>query len=280
MLVTCERRAADPIVPLGLLRTRTVWVSSAALFLATAALFSITVFIPLYLGDHHRRDPDRSRAAARADDAARHHRSDHPRGPRDRPDGRYKRYPIIGLALMAVGLGLLAALAPHPSQARTAVAIAVFGLGFGMVGQVLIVAVQNGVDRRQLGVAMATTSFFRGLGGAVGAAILGAVFAAQAGTDTGGVSLQALGSLARADVIDGVQTVFLVAAPIAVIALAIVTLLREVPLQRRGGAERRRGGRPRRGRLRLVARGCTQARRDRSAWPARLLRTRPFTASA
>lgn len=49
-----------------------------------------------------------------------------------------------------------------------------------MVGQVLVVAVQNGVDRRRLGVAMATTSFFRGLGGAVGAAVLGAVFAARA----------------------------------------------------------------------------------------------------
>ena len=59
-----------------------------------------------------------------------------------------------------------------------------FGLGFGMVTQVLIVAVQNSVDRRELGVATATTGFFRALGGAVGAAVLGAVFAAQAGAAT------------------------------------------------------------------------------------------------
>jgi MFS family permease len=96
--------------------------------------------------------------------------------------------------------------------------LALFGLGFGLVGQVLIVAVQNGVDRRRLGVAMATTSFFRGLGGAVGAAVLGAVFAARAGTSS------------PADVIDGVQAVFVVAAPIAAVALAVVLLLREVPL--------------------------------------------------
>ena len=51
-----------------------------------------------------------------------------------------------------------------------------------MVTQVLIVAVQNSVERRELGVATATTGFFRALGGAVGAAVLGAVFAAQAGT--------------------------------------------------------------------------------------------------
>lgn len=48
-LVARERRAPDPIVPLNLLRTRPVAVSSVALFLTTAALFSITVFVPLYL---------------------------------------------------------------------------------------------------------------------------------------------------------------------------------------------------------------------------------------
>jgi hypothetical protein len=47
-LTARERRAADPIVPIGLLRTRAVAVASSALFLATAALFSITVFVPLF----------------------------------------------------------------------------------------------------------------------------------------------------------------------------------------------------------------------------------------
>ncbi|HEY6775510.1 MAG TPA: MFS transporter, partial [Thermoleophilaceae bacterium] len=48
-LVVQERRVADPIVPLQLLRTRTVALVSTALFLATAALFAITVFVPLFL---------------------------------------------------------------------------------------------------------------------------------------------------------------------------------------------------------------------------------------
>ncbi len=51
-----------------------------------------------------------------------------------------------------------------------------------MVTQVLIVAVQNSVEKRELGIATATSGFFRALGGAVGAAVLGTVFAAQAGT--------------------------------------------------------------------------------------------------
>jgi MFS family permease len=109
-------------------------------------------------------------------------------------------------------------------------ALALFGLGFGMVGQVLITAVQNSVDRRELGIAMATTSFFRGLGGAIGAAVFGAVFAAQSSAGASVSALSATGGTTRTDVIDGVQAVFIAAAPIALLALAIVLALREVPL--------------------------------------------------
>ena len=107
-----------------------------------------------------------------------------------------------------------------------------FGLGFGMVTQVLIVAVQNSVDRRELGVATATTGFFRALGGAVGAAVLGAVFAARAGA-------HGAAHMLRADVIDGVQAVFLVAAPLAALALLIVLRLPELPAADRPTASRK-----------------------------------------
>jgi MFS family permease len=143
--------------------------------------------------------------------------------------GRYKAFPVAGLALMTAALIELAVTAADPSRTLIALGLAAFGLGFGVVGQVLTVAVQNDVDRRQLGVAMATTSFFRGLGGAIGAAMLGAVFAARAGS-IGDGAVGGLGPSARADVIDAVQTVFLVAAPIAGLALLIVLLLPERPL--------------------------------------------------
>jgi EmrB/QacA subfamily drug resistance transporter len=240
-LVARERRAPDPIVPLDLLRTRPVVVSSAALFLTTAALFSITVFVPLYLQVTTRATPTEA-GLLLVPMMLGITLSTNLAGRAIANTGRYKRYPIIGLGLMTIALGILAVVAPHPSRTATGIGLAVFGLGFGMVGQVLIVAVQNSVDRRRLGIAMATTTFFRGLGGAIGAAVLGAIFAARAGTGTGaGKSLSALGAAARTDIIDGVQTVFLAAAPIAAIALVIVLFLREEPLRRDAPGTARNG---------------------------------------
>jgi EmrB/QacA subfamily drug resistance transporter len=219
-LVARERRVADPIVPLDLLRSRTVAVASAALFLTTAALFAVNVFVPLFLQAATGATPVEAglllvpamlgitvstNLAGRAIAAT----------------GRYKRFPLLGLALMSGALVLLAVVAGDPSRTTTGIALAVFGLGFGMVGQVLTVAVQNGVDHTRLGVAMATTSFFRGLGGAVGAAALGAVFASRAGG----------GAATPAGVVDGVRAVFVVAAPVAVVAFFVVLALREVPLR-------------------------------------------------
>jgi MFS family permease len=233
-LLLRERRAADPIVPFHLLRMPAVAVASSALFLGTAALFSITVFVPLFLQTTTGATPTEAglllvpamlgitvsttlsgRSIART--------------------GRYKRFPIAGLGMMTAALILLAALSSHPSQLATGFGLLVFGLGFGMVTQVLVTAVQNSVDRRELGIATATTGFFRALGGAVGAAVLGAVFAAQVGasaSDGGGSGLH--GAL-RTDVIHGVQDVFLVSAPLAALALVAVLFLKERPLKETAG---------------------------------------------
>jgi predicted MFS family arabinose efflux permease len=226
-LLLRERRAVDPIVPFHLLRMPAVAVASSALFLGTAALFAVTVFVPLFLQTTTGATPTEAglllvpamlgitlsttlsgRSIART--------------------GRYKRFPVAGLGLMTAALVLLAILSAHPSQVATGIGLAVFGLGFGMVTQVLVTAVQNSVDRRELGMATATTGFFRALGGAAGAAVLGAVFAAQVGATSDGRGLD--GAL-RSDVINGVQDVFLVAAPLAALALIAVLFLKEQPLK-------------------------------------------------
>jgi EmrB/QacA subfamily drug resistance transporter len=229
-LLAHERRIPDPIVPFHLLRARSVAVASGGLFLATAALFSVTVFVPLLLQTATGATPTEGglllapamlgitisttlsgRSIART--------------------GRYKVFPIAGLALMTGALALLAAFAADPRALTIGIGLIVFGLGFGMVTQVLITAVQNTVERRELGIAMAVTGFFRGLGGAVGAAVLGAVFAAHAGSSVSDASGPGLGSVIQSDVISGAQAVFLVAAPLAALALLIVLRLPESRLR-------------------------------------------------
>jgi EmrB/QacA subfamily drug resistance transporter len=229
LLVAHERREADPVVPFDLLRTRVVALVSVALFLGTAALFAVTVFVPLFLEAATGASPTEAGlllAPAMLGITV----STTLSGRSIARTGRYKRFPLAGLGGMTAGLVLLAALADERSQAATGVGLAVFGLGFGMVTQVLIVAVHNSVDRQKLGVATAVTGFFRALGGAVGAAVLGAVFAAQAGADVADSGAH-IGAALRDGVVDGVQSVFLVAAPLAALALLAVWFLPEKPLE-------------------------------------------------
>jgi EmrB/QacA subfamily drug resistance transporter len=230
-LVARTRQAEDPIVPLRLLRSPVVALSSTGLFLVTATMFSITVFVPLFLQTTTGATPTQA-GLLLIPMLIGITLSTNLSGRTIERTGRYKAFPLAGLAMMSAALVTLATVVDHPSRISTGFALALFGLGFGMVGQVLIIAVQNGVDRRELGVAMAVTSFFRALGGAVGAAILGAIFAARVGTaGTGTIAVKAAG---RADVISGVHTVFLVTAPIALLALCAVIAIKEVPLRRAG----------------------------------------------
>jgi EmrB/QacA subfamily drug resistance transporter len=238
-LVARTRRAEDPIVPLALVRTPVVALSSAALFLVTATMFSITVFVPLFLQTTTGATPTEA-GLLLIPMLAGITLSTNLAGRLIERTGRYKVFPLAGLTMISAALFALAALVEHPSRTTTGIALALFGLGFGMVGQVLIIAVQNTVERRQLGVAMAVTGFFRALGGAVGAAVLGAVFAARVGS--AGSGTVHVGSAGRADVIAGVHTVFLVAAPFALLSLLAVLAIKEMPL--RGESEPPRQSEP------------------------------------
>ena len=88
-----------------------------------------------------------------------------------------------------------------------------------------MVAVQNAVDRRDIGIATASTNLFRALGGSIGVALFGSVFAARLDDLAGRVPRPEA-------VAESLGTVFTVAAPIAALALLCVLALREVPLRR------------------------------------------------
>src|SRR3954462_183884 len=184
--VVRERRAADPVVPLSLLALPTVRVAAAGLFLVTAALFSVIVFTPVLLQVSAGLSPTAAgvllatttigmtaattlggRRVARTGAAG--------PGPAPGARGVVPRPPAAVMAGGHPGLGLGA---PAPSPPLVVIGLVVFGMGFGLTSQLLVVAVQNGVERTRIGVATSTTAFFRAFGGAAGAAALGAVFAA------------------------------------------------------------------------------------------------------
>jgi MFS family permease len=225
--VAQERRAPEPILPLRLFRDPVFDVVSAVLFLTTCAFFAAIVFVPLYLQVVTGASATSSGflllpllLAAAASTAL--------SGRAISKTGRYKRFPIAGLALMTAGLFLLSTMDETTTHATASLFLVVFGLGFGMVSQVLTVAIQNSVARSEIGVATGSANLFRALGGSVGVALFGALFA-------GGLDASQARSLPVDTVADSLQTVFAVAAPIAALALLVVLFLHEKPLQGKAG---------------------------------------------
>jgi MFS family permease len=94
-------------------------------------------------------------------------------------NGRYKTFPILGTAVMVIGLFLLSRMRAETSMMTTSLLMMTLGLGMGMVMQVLVLAAQNAVDYKDLGVATSGATLFRLIGGSVGTAVLGAIFASR-----------------------------------------------------------------------------------------------------
>ena len=207
LFVLRERRAADPVVPLAMLGMATVRVAAAGLFLVTAALFGVTVFIPVLLQASVGLSPTEA-GLLLASMTIGLTVSTGVVGRYVAHTGRLHRLPPLGAAIMAVALIALAIDAPAATPAVVIAGLLVFGGGFGMTSQLLVAAVQNGVERAQIGVATSTTTFFRAFGGATGAAALGAVFAGAGG-----------------HVGDAVQAALFVASGIAALAAIVLAAL-------------------------------------------------------
>jgi EmrB/QacA subfamily drug resistance transporter len=223
--VARERSAPEPLLPLRLFREPVFVVVSATMFLTALAFFAVIVFMPIYLQVVEGASATESGLlllpmllAGLASTAL--------SGRAISRTGRYKLFPVTGLGLMAAGLLGLSRLGTGTSLVTTGLVLAVFGIGFGMVTQVLTIAVQNAVERRDLGIATASANLFRALGGSFGVALFGSVFAARLGT--GPEQLQGVGA---DEVASALHTVFLIGAPVALLGLLVVLALREIPLR-------------------------------------------------
>src|SRR5947207_39729 len=147
-----ERRAPEPILPLALFRNRTFAVSSGIGFIIGLALFGSVTYLPIYLQIVKGKSPTSSglqltpmMAGLLVTSIA--------SGRLISRFGRYRPFPIAGTAVLTVGMVLLSRLSLHSSASAASLYMLVVGLGLGMVMQVLVLAVQNAVEYRFMGVA-------------------------------------------------------------------------------------------------------------------------------
>ena len=250
LFLLVESRAAEPILPLSLFRNHTFSVTSAVGFIVGFALFGAITYLPLYLQVAKGSSPTRSglqltplMAGVLITSIV--------SGQVISRLGRYRAFPIIGTALMAVGMFLLSQIEAGTSTWVAALDAAVLGLGLGMVMQVLILAVQNSVAHSVLGVATSGSTMFRQIGGSIGVALFGTIFASRlhaelaarlpAGTQIpktiNPAGIRRLPPVQHQAFADAVATalhpVFLVAGAVSLVAFALTWLLREVPLETR-----------------------------------------------
>jgi EmrB/QacA subfamily drug resistance transporter len=212
--IVAETRAADPILPLSLLRNRTFAIACTVTLIINVSLLGSVTYLPIYLQVVKGQNPSASglqllpmmigmiiTSFASGQMISRW--------------GHLKPFPIAGTAVMAVGLVMLSRLTSASPIWQTSGAAAVVGLGLGMVTQVLVLAAQNSVDFKDLGVATSGTQLFRSLGGALGIAIFGAIFASELHAHLGNVAP------ADADIFSGAASSRLAASDRAMYALYI-----------------------------------------------------------
>src|ERR1700691_2874247 len=160
VFVWWERRATEPIFPPHIFANPIPAVAFVITLLVAAGMFAALIFIPIYLQLVDGVSPALSgllllplmggmlvtsigsgQLVSRI--------------------GKYKVFPLMGTGLMTVGMWLLSHLGPHTSHLTASGDMVVFGLGMGMVMQILVLAVQNSISRDDIGAATSVISFFR-----------------------------------------------------------------------------------------------------------------------
>jgi EmrB/QacA subfamily drug resistance transporter len=168
--VLSQRGIPEPALPLALFRNRTFALTGAVAFCLGTTLFAAILFVPLVL----QLAQDRSASSSGLMLAAMTTGllfSSVGTGRAVSRSGRYKTPPIAGTALITLAMLGLTRLEADTSAAYTLAVLAVLGVGIGLVSPILVTVAQSTVDERNLGVATASVSFFRNLGGTVGSAV-------------------------------------------------------------------------------------------------------------
>jgi EmrB/QacA subfamily drug resistance transporter len=250
IFVFVERRAVDPVLPLRLFRSSVFNVCVALAFIVGFAMLGSMTFLPTYL------------QYVKGSSATESGLQTLPMvagllvmsllsGTIVSRTGRYKIFPVVGSAVMALGLYLLSRLDANTPYWQMAAAMLILGLGIGSSMQILTIVVQNTVRYEDLGVATSGVTFFRTLGSSFGAAVFGTVYAnvlkdelpkaiaASPGVNPAAVTtpeaLHAYPASQIAPIVDAyahaVHVIFLAAVPVPIVAFVLALFLKQVPLR-------------------------------------------------
>jgi EmrB/QacA subfamily drug resistance transporter len=226
-----ETKAAEPIIPLHLFRGRVFTVANVLGFITGSVMFGSLIFLPLYFQTVRGVSPTMSglrllpmmvgmlstsilsgRLISRI--------------------GRYKWFVVAGTAILAGAIAIMTTITISTGAWALAGMLLMVGIGLGLFMQVLILAVQNSIPFEYMGTGTASVTFFRTLGGAIGAAVLGAVLILQEKTH-GPHYVKTYGTVKglQLSFTHGMDQAFMYALPLAVLAFALSFLMREVKLR-------------------------------------------------
>jgi EmrB/QacA subfamily drug resistance transporter len=248
-----ERAADEPALPLRLFRMRTFSVASAVSLLIGIAMYGAITYLPTLLQVANGATASDSGlllvplmlGLLGASTLS---------GQIITRTGRYRLFPIFGTALAGIGLALLSTIETGTSRWESGIFMAILGIGIGFTMQVMVLATQNETPAKDLGVATSTVTFFRTVGGSIGVAVFGALYANRLGDMLGdqatGLTPAQIAKLPageRAHVAsafaDAITGVFAYGVPILILGFLIALLLREVPLRTQSGEALRADGR-------------------------------------
>ncbi|MEV4226785.1 MDR family MFS transporter [Streptomyces bobili] len=257
-----QTRAVEPILPLHIFRSRNFTLMAVIGFITGFVMFGATLFLPLYQQSVQGASATNSGLLLLPMLGAMLVTS-MVAGRITTSSGRYKIFPVVGGALMIVGLYLMSTMDTGTSRFTSGVFMAVVGLGMGCLMQITMLVAQNSVEMKDMGVASSSATLFRTLGSSFGVAIMGALFNSRvqdAMSERAGAlgskiteqsaqldaaSLAKLPAPAREAyqfaVSDGTHAAFVLGALVAVVALVAAVFVKEVPLR---GAEPKTEGAP------------------------------------
>ncbi|MFE9690253.1 MDR family MFS transporter [Micromonospora sp. NPDC005806] len=251
LAVRVESRAAEPVVPLGIIRERTTALAILGSLAVGMAMFGGAVFLGQYFQIGRGYSPTEA-GLLTIPMMAGVLLSSIVAGRLITATGKIKPYIVAGSIILVAGFALLGTIDHETSLVLVGAAMFVVGVGVGMTMQNLVLAVQNTVALKDIGAASSSVAFFRSLGGTIGVSVLGAVLArrvtdrithdlAAAGFPTSGgggsssLNLAALPApvqhIVRAAYGDATGHIFLISAAIAVVGIIAALLLKPVTLR-------------------------------------------------